>query len=1136
MAITIGLFASVFLFSPSVLAEETDAAITAALEDLGAAVGQTVSSKDQAVAICDSEKYFEICAKVGREHNLYTSEEVKQVDTFITEIRGALADQLKNCQTTECLLGVANELAKKVSAKDSKLAESFELTATFVAKKQAVISAAKEAGVDYDTCRNMDPDTAEINTLRACARLAKDNRVRDIIPEAARAQAEKYGEYADKSVELRVSLQSGEFQCGDGTLDGCGDFCLNPNATDRAQGASVIPPVCRQIAEKFFGADGVKHLEDSHSQVNQVKDYHKKKADNIIFTTLDGRTLSNPEEIGRYMEEQGRTGNVEAVEKGMDFMISKGFVNPEEKEFVLKYVKQARDQGGNIDFDKCAQDPRSCQQFIPDDQRGEFEAQVQLQESLQQELGFNPRDCRNAVNDQALGQKCWEASKKVLPRIEALSTQASSPELQRFVREIKQNVSRTDDFYQRKEGFQQAFQQQGGPGGCRSEQDCSTYCSDSAHGPECIAFGAKQGVAGFRGEEAVDKYQQYNNTLQRPQYGNQGYPLPLPGVFPGQGNQQGFPGQGYPVQGGFPGGGPAGPSPECFAAIKAGDFAKAKLACESHVANPEPIRSICPALYSVESCPVGEIKVVSYSSPECGVYYSCQKEYRGEVTALPYPSYSPYPTYSYTPYPTGGDGRYCPPPSYWDESIRGCRSGGSYSPYPTSGGSWINKTWKFKDGSSQSSSILSRTDSEYVNYITGIYNDCASKYFSGWKSGSGDQSNWQEFGVPTCSTTPSQQPTYSPWPSSSYSPYPTSTGTGGLYSCFYPNASRSGQPTGYTVWCEKDYFNCHEGSKTGSSISLDGLSLGAPSSCEGGWQTSPYPTTSYTPYPSGTPTSSGSCPSGAHTMYVNGAGGYCMSDADTSKCGPLNSSSTGSFGSCSTYQGSTNTPTNDYGSCGTATSQSSCTAISNCYWYSGTNPYCYYSSTPPASTYTPYPTTSGGSCVSGSHSMGSYCMSDADGTKCGAFGSSVSSFGSCNTYQTSTSPYPTTSYTYTPYPTCSSGQWWDSSTSSCKTTTTSDTPAPTTDPATSCASTGGSWDGSSCVYPTATPATPEPTPEPTPPTSGFSPQHQMAMANTIMACADSGGTWNASNSSCSSSSFAKSFFGNIIKIFSRFLQ
>ncbi len=1110
-SLTAGLLVAAFVFFASSWArsaEEGD--ITGALQDLSTAIGQEVVSQDQAVAICDSEKYFEVCADVGKKYGLYSSEESKQVDTFIAEIRGAVAEKLKNCQTTECLIGVANELAKKVSVKDPKLAESFELTSKFVERKQAVIQAAKEQGVDYDACRNMDPDTAEISLLRACAKLAKDSRVKEIIPAGVRAQAEQYGDYADKSVELRSSLQSGEFKCGDGSLEGCGDFCLNPGEAARAQGSSVIPPVCRQIAQKFFGADGVKQLEAAYSQVQQTQNFYKKKSENILFTTIDGRTLTRPEDIGNYMEAQGRQGNVEAVEKGMDYMVSQGFIQPKEKEFALKYVKRARDLGGPIDFDKCSQNPDSCREFIPEDHRSEFEAGFKMQEILRQELGFDPRQCQNSTGNQDIGQKCFEASKRALPQLESFASQ--SPEIQQFVSEIKSNVGRAEQFNNQRGQLQQAFQQSGGgPGGCKSEQECRVYCSDPLHGPECISFGAKQGISGFQGTEAVEKFQQYNQALQRPQFGgseggffpsNQGYPAP--GGFQGQGSQQGFPfpgqgqgvpggfpGQGYPVQGGFPGGqrgfpspgGPVGPSPECFAAIQSGDFAKAKVVCSVQLPVSQPLSQVCPSLPTVDSCPVGEIKVVSYSSPDCGVFYACKKEY---VPIYSQPAYTPYPypTGSYAPYPTGGNnGTYCPPPSYWDEASRSCRGSqqGSYSPYPP-------------------------TYSAPPSCPSGQWWDYARNSCQG-------------------STT-------------SYSPYPTGGGTG-TCTVALTNLLGSGCHWMYTnVYCDGPMT---KSAKEGDTTTTAG--------CTGGTASySPYPTGgTYSPYPSGTPTSSGSCPSGSHTMYVNNAGGYCMSDADATKCGPLNSASASGFGSCSTYQ-ATYSP---YPSGGSYTPYPTCTVTGQ--WWDPATSSCKSSST----TYTPYP--SPGTCPAGQYwywpSTGAgYCKANETPYPYPSSGGSYTPYPTCtvtgqwwdpatsscrSTTTTSYSPAPT----YSSPPSCPSGQWWDYASSSCQATSTftpaptytayptstyTYTPAPTTDPSASCTSSGGTWNGSSCVYPTPVPTT-------SPPPSGFnSPQHQMAMARTIMACVDSGGTWKGI--SCESASFTQAFFGNILKIFSRFIK
>ena len=204
-----------------------------------------------------------------------------------------------------------------------------------------------------------------------------------------------------------------------------------------------------------------------------------------------------------------------------------------------------------------------------------------------------------------------------------------------MVSEIEFGIKREGEQSQRGDDFGKFFSQQAGPGGCKNEQECFAYCNDSAHGAECISFGTKHEV--FQGGEAVERYQKYND-------------------FGGQGQGQ-------------------GPSPECFAAIQSGDFAKAKEIC-SAPSNPyqyqppqyqqqrppeqminyqqssAPARIICPVRPEFD-CQFGYQKIYKTTPDGCGI---SECVYDGGNSHSSYgsansSSYS-YSSYNYTP-PTG---------------------------------------------------------------------------------------------------------------------------------------------------------------------------------------------------------------------------------------------------------------------------------------------------------------------------------------------------------------------------------------------------------------------------------------------------------------------------------------------------
>ena len=594
LLLVVGVFlASAFLLLTQVQAAE-EAQIQAAIEDLSSVTGQSVTSQEQALALCNQEQYLDVCADIGKKHNLYTEAETIQVDAFLDEVKGQALSDIKACQDDECLIRVASQLAQKVKINNPTLATSFQLTATIIEEKNSVVQAAKEVGVNFRDCESMDPDTAPIDLLRKCARLAKDTRVQKYIPEERRVLA---AEFEDSStLKLREALGAGKYQCGDGTLEGCGKFCLNPT-----QG-TAIPVVCSQIASEIFGAEGVKQLEAAHQQVGQVKDYYSKK---FILTLPNGKELVGEGQIRNACDQAFSERNLEIAKACGAFAVQNGFAGQAEVDRGLKLMETFSQKGANVKFEQCITTPESCRDFIPEEERGRFDAGSQIFQIMRTEIGFDPQQCERGGADQTIGTRCFEGSKRALAKIDALGLANQSQDAKFIIEDIKRHISDGDNFNQKREQFQQVFNQQGGPGGCKSETECFNYCSNPTNGPECISFGAKQGISGFVGDQAVQKFQEYNQGIQRssdvtsneyrsyppdnryPQYPGQGpYPsFQPPGQIPGF-NQPGpgfSPPPGLPYYPPFPGGpgqGPVGPSPECFAAIQSGDFVRAKTACE----------------------------------------------------------------------------------------------------------------------------------------------------------------------------------------------------------------------------------------------------------------------------------------------------------------------------------------------------------------------------------------------------------------------------------------------------------------------------------------------------------------------------------------------------------------------------
>lgn len=69
----------------------------------------------------------------------------------------------------------------------------------------------------------------------------------------------------------------------------------------------------------------------------------------------------------------------------------------------------------------------------------------------------------------------------------------------------EQDAKRGREAGERKKEIQDRLSQQGGPGECRSEQECRSYCDNSEHAKECIAFGEEHGLISKEDALAIRK-------------------------------------------------------------------------------------------------------------------------------------------------------------------------------------------------------------------------------------------------------------------------------------------------------------------------------------------------------------------------------------------------------------------------------------------------------------------------------------------------------------------------------------------------------------------------------------------------------------------------------------------------------
>ena len=1048
-------------------------------------------TKEECAKAFDSN--FEKGIELAEKYQVYSKEQSDIAKSYKQEVISKLSNITEE-NFEEEIVKIAKELLKKPN-----LAKTFQLDKDSVNAAETIVTEVKNAGVGVDIC-NQSAETLSreqlIGCLEASKKLTKKTNIVQVQKYIPKGVIEKTN-MADMAASLDEALANGDYPELGKTAEEAGQKCLKSGSESLAS--------CDEVAQKFFGPEGVKELAAARARTQQAGDFYLKNLENMELVTPDGRKIAGKTAIKDACENAFETRDVKLARSCGEFAVKNGFTSQKEMDDSLKIFESMADK--NINFDQCRSNPELCEEFIPEDHRKEFEGNKKIYEIMKAEAGFNPIECERGNVDFEIGRKCFEASQKALPKLKEIA--ADYPEVQRMVSEIESGIKREGEQKQKGDDFGKFFSQQAGPGGCKSEQECFAYCNDQAHGAECISFGAKHEV--FQGNEAVERYQKYNDIMTSPSpsnYNQEGQIYPYPA-----GDNRGA----YPNTGNF--GGP-GPSPECFAAIQSGDFVKAKEIC-SVPANPYQYQPSQPP-YQINTN-YQQSSNSSYSSYDekercyrdggfwTGNYCDYQNRNYSSYSYSSYPS-SAYSSYSYSSYPSysscanemisllgtschfmyndsSGNRVYCngemtKSAKYGDTVVTdGCASTGNYSSYSYSSYNYVPPSGQ-KEQVWNSYGLRSwiRTDASSAR-IENLKQVCANVTSSGgdiWMTGAGDY-NSQDFGMPDeakCrSWTPSSSSYssyyYSSYPSSAYSSYSYSSYSSSAYSSYSYSSYPSSAYSSYSYSSYPSYSSC-----TNEMISL--LGTGCHYMYNDSSNTAVYCNGEMTKSAKiGDTATTEGCSSGNYSSYSYSSGGSyssynypqcdwssqylknstqtCMpktdcydtanADYNSSECqGVRNTSGSGyssSYGGYS-YSSASACPTNLLGS--------GCHDMGNAYFNGAMDQYVNYNDSTVKNCSSEY--INGCAVWGSSSSYSSYSYSSYSPASSEAAYSSYSSEAAYSSADYSTA--------------CAqAGGTWDGS--YCQMPQSSSAAAYSSyDPSSSCAQAGGSWDGTTCVMPDTT--------------------------------------------------------------------
>ncbi|PCI20314.1 hypothetical protein COB64_02195 [Candidatus Wolfebacteria bacterium] len=531
------------------------------------------STKIECAAAFDAD--FEKGLELIDKYDIYRNDEDKKA--LAQSYKDEVLSQLSNI-AEENLDETIIEIAANILKSKPELAEKFNLNIEKVEAAGTVILQVKNAGVNISVCRN-PAETLSRDQLVRCLNASKNlvqyaDVIEDYIP-VERIERIERGDF-DKFLEFEHALAQGRYPELGTTPDEAGFACLRPGSESFVS--------CDEIARIYFGDEGVRELGRARERIQDVEDYYVHGFENLELITPDGSTIVGERSIRETCDRAFDTRDIELARSCGEFAVRNGFATEEDMQDAINLFASV--VAAPLDFDECRVDPRACEEFIPD----EFRAEIDIYEIMREEMGFDPIQCERAF-DPEIGMRCLEGAQRALPRIEALAIEF--PAARHIVEEIKSHIAEGERMSELHEDFEDVFRGEGGPGGCLSEQECFTYCSNPVNGPECLTFGAKHEI--FEPADVIERFSEYTEHLSGPSpifieqfpehFNDQDYFPPYQPAFDDRFesepdyssthlDQNFYPEPYYPEYG------HQGPSPECFDAIVSGDFIRAKELCD----------------------------------------------------------------------------------------------------------------------------------------------------------------------------------------------------------------------------------------------------------------------------------------------------------------------------------------------------------------------------------------------------------------------------------------------------------------------------------------------------------------------------------------------------------------------------